>query len=96
MRALKILVGVMGAMILVGVAVLAATVVGRASKSSPPAQAFTAPAIDIPAGAHVESMSTGADRIVLDLVLSDGSRQLLIVDLATGRKLGTVPLHPAP
>lgn len=96
MRALKILVGVMGAMILVGVAVLGATVAGRLAKSTPPAQALTAPAIDIPAGARVESMSTGADRIVLDLVLSDGSRQLLIVDLATGRKLGTVPLHPAP
>lgn len=96
MRALKILVGVMGAMILIGVAVLGATVAGRLTKSTPPAQAFTAPAIDVPAGARIESMSTGADRIVLDLVLSDGSRQLLIVDLANGRKLGTVPLRAAP
>jgi len=96
MRALKILVGVMGAMILAGVAVLGATVAGRMTRSTPPAQAFTAPAIDIPAGARVESMSTGADRIVLDLVLSDGSRQLLIVDLASGRKLGSVPLRPTP
>jgi hypothetical protein len=96
MRALKILVGVMGAMILAGVAVLAATVAGRLTKSSPPAQAFTAPSIAIPAGARVESMSTGTDRIVVDLVLSDGTRQLLIVDLASGRKLGMVPLRPAP
>ncbi|HEY1797473.1 MAG TPA: DUF6476 family protein [Stellaceae bacterium] len=96
MRALKILVGVMGAMILAGVAMLGATVAGRLSKSSPPAQAYTAPAIDIPAGARVESMSTGADRVVLDLVLADGSRQLVVIDLANGRKLGTVPLHPAP
>jgi hypothetical protein len=96
MRALKILVGVMGAMILAGVAVLGATVAGRMTKSAPPAQAFTAPAIDIPAGARVESMSTGADRVVLDLVFADGSRQLLIVDLASGRKLGTVPFRAAP
>jgi hypothetical protein len=96
MRALKILVGVMGAMILAGVAVLGATVAGRLGKSTPPAEAFTAPAIDIPAGARVESMSTGADRVVLDLVLSDGSRRLLIVDLASGRKLGAVPLRPSP
>lgn len=94
MRALKILVGVMGAMILAGIAILVATIAGRLPKS--PAQAFTAPPIDIPAGARVESMTTGADRIVLDLVLSGGSRQLLIVDLASGRKLGTVPLRPAP
>jgi len=96
MRALKILVGVMGAMILAGVAVLGATVAGRMTRSTPPAQAFSAPAIDIPAGARVESMSAGADRIVLDLVLSDGSRQLLIVDPASGRKLGSVPLRPTP
>ncbi len=96
MRALKILVGLMGAMILAGVAILGATVAGRMTKSTPPPQAFTAPAIDIPAGARVEAMSTGADRIVLDLVLSDGTRQLLIVDLASGRKLGTVPLRTAP
>jgi hypothetical protein len=96
MRALKILVGVMGAMILAGVAVLGATVAGRYTKSTPSAQTFAAPAIDIPSGARVESMSTGVDRIVLDLLLSDGSRQLLIVDLASGRKLGTVPLRPAP
>lgn len=96
MRALKILVGVMGAMILAGVAVLGATVAGRLAKSTPPHQVFTAPAIDIPAGARVESMSTGADRIILDLILPDGERQLLIVDLANGRKLGTVPLRPAP
>jgi hypothetical protein len=95
-RALKILVGVMGAMILAGVAVLGATVAGRLSRSAPPPQAFTAPAVDIPAGSRVEAMSTGADRVVLDLVLSDGSRQLLIVDLASGRKLGTVPLHASP
>jgi hypothetical protein len=96
MRALKILVGIMGAMILAGVAVLGATVAGRMTRSTPPTQAFSAPSIDIPADARVESMSTGADRIVLDLVLSDGTRQLLIVDLASGRKLGTVPLRTAP
>lgn len=96
MGALKILVGVMGAMILAGVAVLGATVAGRLSKPAAPAQAFVAPAIDIPTGARVESMSAGQDRIVLDLVLADGGRQLLILDLASGRKLGTVPLRSAP
>jgi len=96
MRALKILVWVMGAMLLAGVAILGATIAGRLPKHGPPAEAFTAPAIGIPPGARVESMSAGGDRIVLDLVLSDGSRELLIVDPASGRKLGTVPLRPTP
>ena len=96
MRALKILVGIMGAMILAGVAVLGATVAGRLSKGTPTAAAFAAAPIEIPTGARVEAMSTGADRVVLDLVLADSTRQLVIVDLATGKKLCTIPLRPAP
>ncbi|HEX3884612.1 MAG TPA: DUF6476 family protein [Stellaceae bacterium] len=96
MRALKILVAVMGAMILAGVAVLGATVAGRMSKGTPPAAAYAAAPVEIPAGAHVEAMSTGADRVVLALALADGTRQLVIVDLATGKKLGVIPLRPTP
>ena len=96
MRALKILVGVMGAMILAAVALLGATMAGRLSKGAPTAAGFAAAPIEIPAGAHVEAMSTGPDRVVLDLVLADGTRQLVILDLATGKKLGTIPLRPMP
>jgi hypothetical protein len=41
-------------------------------------------------------MSTGSDRLVIDLVLPDGNRRLVIIDLATGRLLGTIPLPTAP
>jgi len=41
-------------------------------------------------------MAVGPDRLVLDVVLADGTRQLLILDLVTGRRLGTVPLRTAP
>jgi hypothetical protein len=47
----------------------------------------------LPKGSELETMSTGADRIVLEIVLADGSRQLVVIDLATGRELGTIPLR---
>jgi len=97
-RALKILVVVMGVMILAGVAALVVVIAGRLSRggagtSSPP---FAASPIELPAGARIETMSTSADRLVIDLVLPDGNRRLVIIDLATGRSLGTIPLRTAP
>lgn len=94
MRALRVLVIVMGVMIVAGVAVLAATIVGRVTRPLP-APAVAAPAIDLPHGARIETMAAGSDRLVLALALADGSGELLILDLATGRKLMTIPLREA-
>jgi hypothetical protein len=102
MRALKVLVIVMGLMLLIGFVGLIVAIADRVSKKEPlraaaPAGApFTAPPIDLPRGAHIESMAAGTDRLVLDLVLPDGERRLLVIDLATGRNLGTIPLHTSP
>ena len=99
MAALKVLVVVMGVMLVAGVAVLIVAIAGRVSQkgaSSAGPQPFAAPPVDIPSGARIEAMSTGPDRLVLDLMLADGSRQLLVIDLASGRRLGTIPLRAAP
>ena len=102
MRALKIVVGVMGVMLVVGFVGLILAIVDRVSKkeTAQPAvtagRSFTAAPIDLPQGARIEGMAAGADRLVLDLVLPDGERRLLVIDLATGRNLGTIPLHSAP
>ena len=99
MRTLKILVVVMGVMLVAGIAILFATIAGRVSRTGPgPAISppFAAPVIDLPQGARIEAMAVGPDRLVLDVVLSDGTRQLLVLDLVTGRRLGTVPLRTAP
>jgi hypothetical protein len=99
MRALKIAVVVMGIMLAVGVVVLVAAIAARVSHKAPepaPKGDFTAPAIDLPAGSRIEAMTAGPDRLVIDLLLADGTRQLLILDLTTGRRLGTVPLRAAP
>jgi uncharacterized protein DUF6476 len=98
-RALKILVVVMGVMILAGVATLVVVIAGRLSHGgpgTPSAPPFAAAPIELPKGARIETMSAGGDRLIIDLVLPDGNRQLVIIDLATGRTLGTVPLRTAP
>jgi hypothetical protein len=99
MRALKILVVVMGVMLVGGFATLIAVIGGRISRggSAPgTARTFATPAIDIPHGARIEAMAAGPDRLVLALALPEGGRQLVIIDLTTGVRLGTIELRAAP
>ena len=99
LRALKILVAAMGVMLVAGVAALIVVIAGRVSPRQPaaiPAPPFAAAPIEVPAGARVETLGVGGDRVVLVLVLPDGDRQLVIIDQATGRRVGTIPLRPGP
>jgi hypothetical protein len=95
MRTLKVLVVVMGIMLIGGFAVLVAVIAGRLSYKGGAPRSFAA-AIDIPRGARIEAMAAGADRLVLDVVLPEGSRQLLVIDLTTGARLGIVELRTTP
>ncbi len=99
LRALKTLVVVMGIMLVVGFAALIIVIAGRVSHrtaSPSPARSAVRTTIEIPQGARVEAMTTAPDRLILDLVLPDGNRQIVIIDLATGARIGTIELHPAP
>jgi hypothetical protein len=97
MRSLRTLVVVMGVMLVAGVAALVVAIGARLSHRVPtiPA-AFGAPPIVLPHGSKIETMSTSTDRIVLQVDLVDGSVELIVIDLATGRELGTIPLREAP
>ena len=123
MRALKILVAVMGVMLVVGFVALVVAVAERMSKKEPlrtappvagqpvagqpvagqpmagqpvAGQPVTAAPIELPRGAHIDGMAVGPDRVVLDLGLADNEHRLLVIDMATGRTLVTIPLHSAP
>jgi Family of unknown function (DUF6476) len=98
MRALKILVAVMGIVIVVGFGVVAAIIAGRLARrqSANAAHAFAGSTIDIPKGARIEAMTASSDRLILDLALPDGGRKIIVVDSATGARLGTIELRPAP
>lgn len=99
LRGLKIFVVAMGVMLLVGFTALIVLVAYRVSHHRPAAtvaQPFAPPAIDIPRGARVEAMTTAPDRLILDLALPDGGRRIVILDLASGAKRGTIELRPTP
>jgi hypothetical protein len=98
-RGLKFLVIVMGVMLIVGVAALVAGVAYRLQHPRPAPTAappFAAAPIDLPPGARIGTIGVGNDRVVLDIALPDGTRELVIIDLASGRRLGVIPLRPAP
>jgi hypothetical protein len=98
-RGLKILVIVMAVMILAGFAALIVVIAGRLSRGGPapvPPLPVAAAPIELPAGARIETMSVGSNRLVLDILLPDGNRRLMIIDPVTGRVLGTIPMSTAP
>lgn len=100
MRAVKILVIVMGIMLVGGFIALIVSIAYMAKHrqaTAPAAPApYAAPAIELPAGARIETMALGADRLVLNIITPEGNRELLVLDLASGRRLGTIPLRAAP
>jgi hypothetical protein len=96
MRGLKILVIVMGAILVVGFAGLVVAIATRLAHRAPTPVAFSAPPIMLPHGSKIETMTVGSDRIVLQVDLVDGSVQLIVIDLATGKALGTIPLQEQP
>jgi len=96
MRSLKILVVVMGVALISGFAILVAIVIGRLSHGGSFPRSFASTTIDIPRDARIEAMTAGTDRLVLELVLPDSERQLVVVDLVTGARLGTIELRSPP
>jgi len=102
MRALKILVVVLGVLLVGGFVTLVVVIAGRvAQRQGSPTAApaagppFAAAPIELPAGARIETIAVGPDRIVLHLALPDGNRELVIIDLTSGRRLGAIPLRTA-
>jgi hypothetical protein len=102
-RALRILVIVMGIILVGGFVALIISIayMTKHRETALPVPATTrspyaAPAIELPAGARIEAMALGADRLVLNIITPDGNRELLVLDLASGRRLGTIPLRAAP
>ncbi len=99
---LKFAVVFMGVLIVIGVTVLGAAMVQRMRGQTPPdgvaatrPAAFADRAIDIPYGARVYEMSAAGNRLVVRLKLQDGRDAVLMVDLATGERLGQITFERA-
>jgi len=89
-QVLKGLVVVMGILILAGLGVITVTLVGRSSSSG--GDAFDRLSLGLPAGSRVVSSAASGARLALTVRLPDGSERVVIVDMARGKRLGTVTL----
>jgi hypothetical protein len=99
MRALKILVVVMGVLLIAGFAVVVVTIIGRMTQRATPAALaaahltpFGTTSVTLPADSLVMEVQGAGDRILLRLDLKDGTEMLLVLDAATGTELGRVKL----
>jgi hypothetical protein len=107
MRALKVLVIVMGVLLVAGIVALGFGVQYRMNHPRPPsaagapvaagpaAGAPNALTLDLPPGARVVGAEASGDRLVVRVELAaGGGEELLIVNLATGAPIATVTLRP--
>ena len=99
MRALKVLVVVMGVLLIAGVAVVIVTIMSRLTQKATPAvtaAAHLAPfdntTVMLPPDSLVMEVQGTGDRILLRLDLKDGTEMLLVLDAATGTELGRIKL----
>lgn len=99
MRALKVLVVVMGVLLIAGVAVVIVTIMSRLTQKATPAAPVTAhlasfgnTTVVLPPDSLVMEVQGAGDRILLRLDLKDGTEMLLVLDAATGTELGRIKL----
>ncbi len=100
MRALKVLVVIMGVLLVGGTVVLVAAIIDRARHrlTEPSALAWTGrgfdrTVIDLPPGAHVIATGAAGDRLVVRVGLADGGEMLVLIDPRNGERVGTVELR---
>ena len=98
MKGLLALVIVLGVLIVAALIVVIVTIVNRmgASKETTagtPA-AFDAVDVPVPAGCQVVETVTATGRLILRLGTGERCSQLIVIDLETGKQLGTVRLVP--
>ncbi len=101
MRWLKALVIGMAILIVVGTAVIAVTLARRSgADGAADGGADGGPAaggpwrIALPAGARVIETALDGDRVALRIALPNGAERVVIIDVRTGRRLGTLDLAP--
>ena len=100
MRPLLALVIIMGVLIVVGLVVVVVTIVNRMSGERPVVASVAPPSfgmvdLPMPAGCQVMETTTSDERLILRLGSGDRCNKLLIVDLTSGKLLGTLRLAPA-
>lgn len=105
MRALRLLVIVLGVLLVGGTLGLVVAIIVRSphpSESRPERSAGAAAksipydaVLDLPAGAVIQSLQPAGEWLVVHLALPDGRQQIVVLDLGSGARSGTIELRPA-
>lgn len=104
MRGLKSLVIVLGVLLVGGTLALGGAIIWRVTHPKPSVTSPSGPAavtlhqpfdrtIDLPSGAEIVSATATGERLILLIGLPGGRRQLVIVDMGSGARLGTIELR---
>ena len=100
MRALKLLVIVMGVFLVAGIVALAIAVQYRINHPRPtlaaPSSGKFESAVALPPGAKVIGTKIAGDRLVVRVALAEGGEEEVIINLANGAIVATVLLQPKP
>ncbi len=99
MRALKVLVVVMGVLLVGGTAALMVAVIDRARhRQAEPTSAAAghafASTVDLPPGARIIGTEVAGERLIVRVALAEGGEALILIDPRSGVRLGTIELRP--
>ncbi|MDB5409366.1 MAG: hypothetical protein JWL84_4278 [Rhodospirillales bacterium] len=99
-RALKVLVAVLGILLVGGIVALIAMIASRGGPTAPPRPPAALPrggaydaVVDLPPGARIVSTQPEGPHLVVVLAFPDGRQQVLLLDIASGARLGTIELR---
>ena len=101
MTGLKILIAAMTVLLVGGFGMLAGGLVMQAKRpdagtAGAAAGGFGAAELTLPPGARVVETTASGDRVVLRVALPDGEERLHVLDIASGRVVGTIAIKRAP
>ncbi|MBV9522194.1 MAG: hypothetical protein JO010_05345 [Alphaproteobacteria bacterium] len=99
MRPLKGLVIVLGILLVGGTFALIGAIIWRASHPRTGAASAIAAhqpfesALDLPAGATIRAVESAGERLVIRVALAEGGERIIILDIGSGARLGTIELR---
>lgn len=93
MLTLKIIVGVMTVLLVAGFGALVGGLAMQARNK--PEAAFANAEIQLPKDARIVETTPAGDRLVLRAVTPDGQERLYVIDLGSGKPVGTIAVKRA-
>lgn len=94
MLTLKIIVGVMTVLLVAGFGALVGGLAMQAKNK--PETAFAGAELPLPKDARIVETTPAGDRLVLRAATPDGQERLYVVDLGTGKLIGTIAVKRTP